>query len=190
MYPQSSKFWRASDSFFNRVATSDDPFLRRKYREWVATSRQPEKASKRYRTIKGRLSRLPSSPQKAAAIRVDPSFRQNILDIAGTVGPIVTGEVDVTMASLAFQAWRRWPVDRGFSKAMLSLEYTVVNQDVLSAQLRSNAWYSFYIKSNRNGLGGKQPWRVLIFKPAPDAVAKAAQRVGDAIDQYMNGKSA
>jgi len=190
MYPQSSKFWRASDSFFNRVATSDDPFLRRKYREWVATSRQPEKASKRYRTIKGRLSRLPSSPQKAAAIRVDPSFRQNILDIAGTVGPIVTGEVDVTMASLAFQAWRRWPVDRGFSKAMLSLEYTVVNQDVLSAQLRSNAWYSFYIKSKRNGLGGKQPWRVLIFKPAPDAVAKAAQRVGDAIDQYMNGKSA
>ena len=171
------------------MATSTDPYLRTKWREWVAVSRQPEKASKRYRTIAGRLSRLPSSGKQAVQIRVDPSFRENILDIVGTAGPIVTGEIDKTMASLAFQAWRKWPVKHGFSKAVLSLEYTVVNADVLSAQLRSNAWYSFYIKSKQNGLGGKQPWRVLIFDPAPDAVEEAARKVGEAIDAYLNGRS-
>ena len=190
MYSQSSKFWRASDSFFQRVASSDDPYLRRKYREWVQISRQPEKAGKRYRTMAGRLSRLPSSPTKALQIRTDPSFRRNILDIAGTAGPIVTEQIDRTMASLAFNAWRRWPVDHGFSKAFLSLEYTVPNGDTLSAQLRSNAWYSFYIKSRQKGLGGRQPWRILIFDPAPDAVAEAARRVGDSIDQYLSGRSA
>ena len=190
MYSQSSKFWRATDSFFQRVSSSDDPYLQRKYRQWVAISRQPEKASKRYRTISGRLSQLPSSPGKALQIRTDPSFRTNMLDIAGTAGPIVTGEIDKVMASLAFNAWRKWPVDHGFSKAFLSLEYSVLNPDTLSAQLRSNAWYSFYIKSRQKGLGGRQPWRVLIFNPAPTAIAEAARNVGDAIDDYLNGRSA
>lgn len=156
----------------------------------MAISRAPERASKRYRTITGRLARLPSSGKQAVQIRADPSFRKNILDIVGTAGPIVTGEIDKTMASLAFNAWKRWPVKHGFSKALLTLEYSVVNADVLSAQLHSNAWYSFYIKSKQKGLGGKQPWRVLIFDPAPDAVAEAARQVGEAIDAYLNGRSA
>ncbi len=190
MYPQSSKFWRASDSFFQRVATSSDPYLRRKYREWVAISRAPERASKRYRVITGRLSRLPRSGREAVQIRVDPSFRENILDIAGTAAPIVTTELDKTLASMAFNAWRKWPTDTGFSKSMLSLEYTVQNKDVLSAQLRSNAWYSFYIKSKQHGLGNKQPWRVLIFDPASDRIAKTADRVAKQIDDFLNGRSA
>ncbi len=143
MYPESSKFWRASDSFFQRVATSDQPYLRRKYREWVAISRAPERASKRYRTISGRLSRLPRSGKKAVQIRADPAFRKNVLAIADTAGPIVTTEIDRTLAKMAFNAWRKWPTKTGFSKAMLSLEYTVASPDVLVAQLRSNAWYSF-----------------------------------------------
>tara|TARA_R110000851_G_scaffold189404_2_gene339659 strand:- start:1139 stop:1711 length:573 start_codon:yes stop_codon:yes gene_type:complete len=187
MYSQSGKFWRASDSFFNRVATSADPYLRTKYRDWVALSRQPERASKRYSVISGRLSRLPASGAKAAQIRVDPAFRQNILAIAGTAGPIVTKEIDKTMASLAFFAWRKWPTDTGFSKAMLSLEYTVLNKDVLQASLRSNAWYSFYIKSRQNGLGGRQPWRILIFDPAPDKVQEAAEQIATGIDSFIDG---
>ncbi len=190
MYPESSKFWRASDSFFQRVATSQDPWLRRKYREWVAISRAPERASKRYRTISGRLSRLPSSGKEAVQIRVDPSFRKNILAIAGTAAPIVTTEIDKTLASMAFNAWRKWPTDTGFSKAMLSLEYTVASPDVLVAQLRSNAWYSFYIKSRQHGLGNKQPWRVLIFNPAPDRLGRTAERVASQINHFLDGRSA
>jgi hypothetical protein len=121
---------------------------------------------------------------------VDPSFRENILDIAGTAAPIVTTELDKTLASMAFNAWRKWPTDTGFSKSMLSLEYTVQNKDVLSAQLRSNAWYSFYIKSKQHGLGNKQPWRVLIFDPASDRIAKTADRVAKQIDDFLNGRSA
>jgi len=190
VYPQSSKFWTSSDSFFRRVATSSDPFLRRKYREWVAISRAPERASKRYNTITGRLSRLPSSGQAGLQIRVDPSFRKNILAIAGTVGPIVTTEIDRSMASLAFNAWRKWPTKTGFSKAMLSLEYTAAKKEVLVAELRSNAWYSFYIKSRQNGLSDKQPWRVLIFNPAPDKIQQAAEAVASQIDTFLDGRSA
>jgi hypothetical protein len=120
---------------------------------------------------------------------VDPSFRKNILDIAGTAGPIVTGEIDKTLAAMAFDAWRRWPTATGFSKSMLSLEYTVANKDVLVAQLRSNAWYTVYIKSFQNGLGNKQPHRVLIWNPANGKVGDAATRIGDQIARFINGSS-
>jgi hypothetical protein len=190
VYPESSKFWRASDSFFQRVATSDQPYLRRKYREWVAISRAPERASKRYRFISGRLSRLPRSGKQAVQIRADPAFRENILAIGQTAAPIVTAELDRTLAAMAFNAWRNWPTKTGFSKALLSLEYTVASPNVLLVQLRSNAWYSFYIKSRQHGLGNKQPHRVLIFDPASGKLAKTATRVADQIDNFLNGKSA
>ena len=189
MYPASSKFWNATDSFFQRVATSSDPKLRSVYRDWVRLSRAPERASKRYRVISGRLSRLPRSGERAVQIRMDPSFRQSILEMAGAAAPIVTTELDKTMASMAFNAWRKWPVDTGFSKAMLSLEYTVTSPDVVMAQLRSNAWYSFYIKSRRNGLGNKQPWRVLIFDPAGDRILKMSNDIADQIEKFLDGVS-
>jgi len=179
MFPQSDKFWRASDAGFTRVAT--DPAMRGRYARWVNLSRQPERRRTAYRFISNRLSVLPRNPSKALAIRLDPSFRTVLLDTSLAAAPIVSSEVDTGMASLAFNAWRRWPVKTGFSKALLSLEYASNDPGVLVASMHSNAWYTFYIKSRKSGLGGAQVWRELIFNAADSRIEAAAERIADRI---------
>lgn len=177
MWEQSQKFWNASDAGFSRVASSPD--LARVWNKWIALSRQPDLRRKQYRFIDTRLSRLPASGATALAIRLDPAFREGVLRIEELVDTAVVDELDKYMAAVAFNAWRRWPVDTGFSKAMLSLEYTQPTDGVIVGAVHSNAWYSFYIKSKRNGLGGRQPWRVLIFDFAKERLTGAALSIAN-----------
>lgn len=172
MWEQSQKFWAASDAGFSRVASS--PELARVWNKWVSLSRQPDRRKKQYRFVDTRLSTLPATGATALAIRLDPTFRNILVDIDNKVTAGVVEELDRYMASVAFNAWRKWPVDSGFSKALISLEYIQTTPGVIVGELHSNAWYSFYIKSKRNGLGGKQPWRVLIFDFAKSKVSSAA----------------
>lgn len=208
MYPQSSKFWRASDSFFNTASSargigrsqSGRPYSFDMWREWLRRSRQPDRKKRIqkfiggekkvvdfFRGVDSRLTRLNPNREVAIAIRTDPKFRQNIMDIAGSVGPIVTEQLDTALASLAFNAWRRWPTKTKLSKALLSLEYEVLPGNILQGSVRSNAWYSFYIKSFQNGLGGKQPYRLLMFQPSDNKIRKAAEAIAQNIDQYVKG---
>ena len=215
MFPQSSKFWRASDSFFERESRVQtfrirgmDVSSNYAWENWVARSQKPNRKKRRlsisewqqssaktpslkgFRGIDNRLTRLDRSREVAIAIRTDPSFRTNILAIAGSVGPIVSAEMDFALASIAFNAWRKWPTQTKLSKALLSLEYTALNGQVMQGSVKSNAWYTWYIKSRQHGLGGKQPHRVLIFEPASEKMQHAAERIAAKIDKFASGKSA
>jgi len=213
VFKQSAKFWRASDSFFQsassapaygraqggRVYTFD------RWDEWVRRSRKPERKVrkmpisvwqnsrakspflKEFRGVDTRLSRLDPNKSVAIAIRTDPSTRQNLLNIAGSVGPIVSAQMDEALASIAFNAWRRWPWDTKLSKALLSLEYKILPNGVFQGSVHSNAWYTYYIKSRQNGLGGKQPHRELIFAPAEPKMAAAAEKIAAQIATYSKG---
>jgi len=212
MFPQSSKFWRASDSFFAKQSATQ---TYRRYgmtfssdwawRNWVAKSRKPDRKKRKmdygtwqqsraktpflkdFRAVNTSRSTLDSNREVAISMRMSGRSLDNLLDIAGSVGPIVTEQLDTALASIAFNAWRKWPINTKLSKALLSLEYEILPGNVLQGSVRSNAWYSFYIKSRQNGLAGKQPYRVLMFQPSDMKIRKAAEAIAQNIDQYVKG---
>ena len=214
MFPQSSKFWRASDAFFASAARSRGVgrsawgyYYYSVWDEWVRKSRKPErkrKVSKFYvkhgpftfeqdrvlgdfRGVSRSRSTLNPNMEVAISMRMDGRAVENILDIAGSVGPIVTEHLDTALASIAFNAWRKWPTKTKLSKALLSLEYQVLPGGILQGSVHSNAWYTYYIKSTQHGLGGKQPHRVLIFQPTDRTVRRAAEGIAQQIQRYANG---
>jgi hypothetical protein len=215
VFPESSKFWRASDSFFQSASATQTYTYRGVdissdyvWKDWVQKSKKPDRRKrkmdigtwqqsraktpflKEFRGVDNRFSRLNTNREVAIAIRTDPAFRTNILDIAGSVGPIVAKEMDRALASIAFNAWRNWPIKTTLSKALLSLEYEALNAQNMQGSVKSNAWYTFYIRSRQKGLGGKQPHRVLIFEPSDQKMRVAGERIAQQIQQYTNGRSA
>jgi len=142
---------------------------------------------KDFRAVNTSRSTLDSNREVAISMRMSGRSLENLLDIAGSVGPIVTEQLDTALASIAFNAWRKWPINTKLSKALLSLEYEILPGNVLQGSVRSNAWYSFYIKSRQNGLAGKQPYRVLMFQPSDMKIRKAAEAIAQNIDQYVKG---
>ena len=210
MFPQSSKFWKASDTFFASAARSRGRgrtawgiYEYSIWDEWVRKSRKPERkravawkwdpskgkyvGSKVFRGPSRSRSTLNPNMEVAISMRMDGRALENILDIAGSVAPIVTENLDRALASIAFNAWRKWPTDTKLSKALLSLEYEVLPGGILKGSVHSNAWYTYYIKTRQNGLGGKQPHRVLMFEPTNRTVRRAAEGIAQQIQQYANG---
>lgn len=177
MYPASSNFWSASDRYFNRVASATAGKPAQVYQRWIAGSQPPNK-SKRYRTMpEARVSLALATPSRAQAIRTDPAFRAQVLDAIAATAPVVSGQMDKTMGALSLNAFKKWPVKSGFSKAMVFLEYTPLGPGKLKASVGNGAWYAFYIKPRK--LGRKNAWQTLIVKPSKKALRGMAEKIAD-----------
>lgn len=212
MFPQSKKFWHASDAFFSTAANSKGVgrtawgyYYFSVWDEWVARSRKPDRKKRKmdyqtwqssraktpylkdFRAVERSRSTLNPNKEVAIAMRMDGRSAQNLLDIAGSVGPIVAEQMDTALASIAFNAWRKWPIRTKLSKALLSLEYDTPTASIFVGSVHSNAWYTYYIKTRQNGIGGKQPHRVLIFDPTDQTVRKAAEGIALQIQRYAGG---
>jgi hypothetical protein len=212
MFPQSSKFWRASDAFFESASRSKGIgrtawgyYEFSVWDQWVQRSRKPDRKKRKmdfqtwqqsraktpflkdFRAVQTSRSTLNPNREVAVSMRMSGRSVANLSDIAGSVGPIVAGQMDTVLASIAFNAWRKWPWDTKLSKALLSLEYDTPSASIFEGSVHSNAWYTFYIKTRQNGLGGKQPHRVLIFQPTNTKIRAAAEAIAQQIQNYANG---
>lgn len=184
MYPVSKKFWASSDAYFARAANADRGRGAAIFRDWQKTSRVPDK-SKRFRVMTTRISRIPDTARQATAIRVDPNFRGRVLDAIQMTAPAVTARIDEHLGALAQNAFDRWPVKTGFSKAMVFLEYKVPGPDKLVTSIGCGAWYAFYIKARK--LNRKQPWRELILKPVDQALLDVSKDIAVDLESAMEG---
>lgn len=212
IFPQSRKFWRASDTFFAQQSATRTYEWRGltissdwAWRQWVKKSRKPDRKKrkmdfqtwqssnaktpylKEFRAVQTKRSVLNADREVAIAMRVDNRSIGNLYQISGSVGPIVSAEMDRALASIAFNAWRNWPINTKLSKALLSLEYDTPSSSIFKGSVHSNAWYTYYIKTRQKGLGGKQPHRILIFQPTDTTIRRAAEGIAQQIQQYANG---
>ena len=177
MYPASSNFWSASDRYFGRVASATAGKPADVYQQWIAGSQPPNKG-KRYRTMPpSRYSAALATPSKAQAIRTDPRFRAEVLDVIAMTAPTVTAEMDQALGGLALNAFKKWPIKSGFSKGMVFLEYTPLGPGKLKGSVGNGAWYAFYIKPIK--LGRKNAWQSLIVKPSKKVLRDMAERIAD-----------
>ena len=186
MYPQSSAFWRASDAYFNRVAGANAGKPADVYQNWLRGSQPPDRG-KRYRSMPpSRYTLALSQPDRAAAIRVDPNFRANVLDAIGKTAPTLSKNMDETMGELALNAFKKWPIKSGFSKGMVFLEYTVPNATSIKASVGNGAWYAYYVKPVK--LGRKNAWQTLIVKPSKAAIRKMADNLAEDLGRNMTAE--
>lgn len=177
MYQQSAAFWQASDAYFGRVAGASAGRPADVFRNWLRRSEPPDKG-KRYRTMpQSRYTAALANPSQAQAIRVDPNFRATVLEAIAKTAPVVSKQMDQTMGKLALNAFKKWPVQFGFSKGMVFLEYTVPTPTTLKASIGNGAWYAFYIKPLK--LGRKNAWQTLIVKPSGKAIREMADNIAD-----------
>lgn len=78
-------------------------------------------------------------------ITVDPDLQRDILAyLAGTM-PDLARAFDVHLGALALTAWSEWPVDTGFSKILLALEYRV-SATQATGTFESRAGYTPFIR--------------------------------------------
>ena len=195
MYPASSNFWSASDRYFGRVASATAGKPAEVFQRWIAGSEipnkgkrqrplgpwasmgQPSKAATFRQMPSTRYSDAMGNPAGAVAIRTDPNFRQNVLNAIALTSPKMVAVVDKYMGALALHAFKKWPIDSGFSKGMVFLEYTPMGPGKLKASVGNGAWYAFYIKPRK--LGRKNAWQTLIVRPSKKALRDMADTLAD-----------
>ena len=115
------------------------------------------------RTIAGNFARF--GREGVGAITVDRRLSGEVLRMLRGAAPTLGRAMDKHMSSLAFKAWREWPVASGVSKAALGLEFMIeAGGRRYRSRITERAPYVFFIKG--------APHRRLIDDPAKTIVPR------------------
>jgi hypothetical protein len=111
--------------------------------------------------------------------------------IAAVAGPVLS-RMETYGGRLLTNARAEWPVGRKAkagprSRDQLSMEIVLDSPDRVALRLYSGAEYTRYIKANK--LGGRNPWQVLLRKPAIDNADELAAEVKQLLVDVGNGRS-
>jgi hypothetical protein len=116
------------------------------------------------------LSHRPDLPHQL--IRVDPSLSETVGKMIDAVAPKLAAAYDRHLSALAFDAWRKWPVDSGLSKSLLALEFSVSpDGSTFTGTIRNRAPYVFFIKGS--------PHRKLLDQPGKQVAIRIGQECID-----------
>lgn len=105
--------------------------------------------------------------------------------------PVAVPIMERAIVTLQANAEAKWPKgrERGreHSKDMFENGLRTAS-DGVEAFLRNQADYAFYIKSDKNGLGGKSAFQVLLRKPLKESAASAAKEIAENVGALLGGK--
>lgn len=113
---------------------------------------------------------------RLAAIQVDPDLSRLAVELIEAVAPAVANAFTRHLVPVAEFAFDNWPVDSGFSKSLLGLEFSIGDDGfTFRGTLVNRAPYAFFIKSPRSVV------QELIFKPGREAAERIATDIADTL---------
>ncbi len=95
---------------------------------------------------------------RASWVTVDPALQADIINHIADVYPATAAALDQHLALQAIKAFTLWPEETGFSKMLLSLEYTISGTTV-TGTFESRAPYTPFIRTSKTGLAGRDKFR-------------------------------
>jgi hypothetical protein len=125
--------------------------------------------------------------------QVDIRGLEPLIERLSAVASPVLNRMEAYGGRLLDRARNDWPVGRRAksgprSRDQLGMEVVLSSSDKVALRLYSGAEYTRYIKANK--LGGRNPWQVLLRKPAIDNSDELADEVRRLLDDVGNGKGA
>lgn len=170
MWEQSAGFWRARDAWAAEVQARQSasvstkrrpPTLDGQRRKWALKAGQylGGKRAGLLKAIQGVTIQAPDMwPEAAALIEAMPAA--------------LARELDERLSSVAFRAFREWPVSSGYSKASIFLSYEPAGASFIG-KIGDSAPYTTFIRGNVA--------RKLLGTPSRLAVAEAIQAALEAV---------
>lgn len=145
-FPRSEAFWSAQSAFWGAVkrqglakaAGYSPPVSRaeRKAQLWSERGAKYLRAEPRLAATSGQVT-----------VEVDPQLYRDVLATAERLAPAVVAAWDRHLSALAFDAWRKWPVSTGLSKALLQLQYIAAGEQYVG-RIVSAAPYTYFIEGH------------------------------------------
>lgn len=124
--------------------------------------------------------------------QVDIRGLEPLIERLSAVASPVLNRMEAYGGKLLERARNDWPVGRRpkpvRSRDQLGMEVVLSSPDKVALRLFSGARYTRYIKANK--LGGRNPWQVLLRKPAIDNADELADEVRRLLQDVGNGKGA
>lgn len=154
-FERSEAFWAAQSAFWGAVtkngrakATGYNPPVSRAERKaelWTERGAKYLRGEPRLAAKAGPVE-----------VEVDPQLYRDVLAAAERMAPAVVRAWDRHLSRLAFDAWRKWPVATGLSRALIRLEYLAAGEQYVG-RVVSAAPYTYFIDGH--------PHRKLIAVP-------------------------
>ena len=81
-----------------------------------------------------------------------------VLSLIESAAPALAEAFDLELSRLAFHAWREWPKQSGYSRSMIHVRVSQINDTTFAGSVSSDAPYTTFIKGN--------PARRYLLEPA------------------------
>jgi hypothetical protein len=124
----------------------------------------------------------------SAAVLMDDTMSAIVRRAIETTQPTVLRRLEREAAELHAEAYGRWPVKTGISRAALEHGIRIVPPNGLEAFVGVDtvaAPYAFFIKAEA---GGKHTWTEVVRKPGLARAKKLAQELGRALLDAYRGR--
>ncbi len=126
-------------------------------------------------------------------VTISPEMSLMVERILKQTSPKILDRLEDTVDAIEANAVAKWPVGkdrkgREHSKDLFEKALRIAGTDAIEANLTNTADYSYMIKSQKNGLGGKSPYQELMRKPAIEAGEKLAEVLAADIAAIAGGK--
>ncbi len=104
-----------------------------------------------------------------AQIKLDDGLAANVRQMLARLAPGTLQRMEQEGNAVADEAYNRWPVDSGRSRAALEV-VTRINRRSVDVTIQNRVDYVKFIRFRRklSGDGGKAVWQTLVVKPAKE----------------------
>jgi len=168
MWDVTTKFWETRDAWASatqarqaaRVAAGGKAA---KYPTMVNQARKWSLNAERYLSTRKGLYQA-----AMASVEVPAELQLVFMRLIGNLSEELTKAYDAELGSVAFRAWREWPVLTGLSKSSITLQYTQEGDTFIGA-IGNSAPYVYFIANN--------PRSNLIRLPAMVAAGRIVERI-------------
>jgi len=171
-FPKTRAFWQARNTMWGKnLDVSDKRHASPGSGTWYSRVRRKE------HLWNTRADKYLSNEQRILSswrttVKYDIRLQEDILATVNRINQGVGDIMDDKLATLAFNAWREWPWDTGFSRSLIEINYEIRGDDFVG-QVSSMAPYTYFIKGH--------PHKALISKPGKDvglAIGRAIMALG------------